>query len=272
MKTYFLLLSIIGLITFNCNKPTKEKKNQTTEVNRDLIKGKVELYGIKIDTTDLQYYDSSVHIPAPDEVFHKKLKKRSQAASFTTGQLDTLKKAIIFAETVVKDTLFQNLLNELSKENKIWWGSYRIGSLPQAEKRAPTAYIVSKFKTGGVYKIEDLVAHTWPTNSPTIAGSTCNDTKTYININKKQFDRPLIEIASTLIHEKSHLLCQRHDEFNQYPLCNKCDFAYLAGGLTIIILRYRANNSKAFALKKTDRGNLCGDLVEKLIKRKIILP
>ncbi|HYW06555.1 MAG TPA: hypothetical protein VE913_06350, partial [Longimicrobium sp.] len=112
------------------------------------------------------------------------------------------------------------------------------------------------FEERGLWTLANLRAYDWP-NASTVTSSVvaCADTA---KVNVDKLNRSARAVAGTMIHERAHGFCHRHRVNGRSE--NLCDFAYLAGDLTIVIDRYRANGSRPIR----SEGRSCSALTNRL--------
>lgn len=159
---------------------------------------------------------------------------------FTPAQVARLEAALVIARRVARDTLFGAVLRRLAANGEIDWGNSRLRAIPRAQRGRAVAFLLDAFADRGLWAVSDLRAYDFPDESRTTSAVVaCADTAR-INIDK--LARTAREIAGTMIHERAHAFCQRH-RFNDRAR-DRCDFAYVAGDLTIVIDHFRANGSR----------------------------
>ncbi len=208
------------------------------------------------DTIDIS--DKTVH-ETIDTTLKRDWPKRD---TFTAEQLDTLRQSLVIANSIIYDTLFYPLIQNLADSNKVDWGSTRLSSIPRDHRSAPTAFLLDQFQRRHLNRLEDFQAYRWEDDSPTTGSVEACDTLPKVNVHK--LDRGLRSIAGTMVHERVHSFCQKHISQNRDE--NECDLAYHVGTLTIALAAYRSNNSRSF----TSRANMCSHLLKLLQQRNII--
>lgn len=238
---FSLLITLIVLTLFSCtqNPTKKDAAKQPTKY---------------LDITDNTSHDL-------DTINYLKSRWPKQT-TFTEANKQILQQALNIGNEIIKDSLFLNILKELDQKGKIEWGSSRISSLPSEARQAPGAFILEQFRLKGLNKLEEFQAYEWRPGSSTTASSYC-DNLPKINVNR--LDRDLDDISGTIIHERIHTFCQIHLKNTRSG--DLCDFAYIAGDLSIAIYNYRAAGSKPFA---TD-SKICQTLREILKEHHLIL-
>lgn len=162
-----------------------------------------------------------------------------QPTAFSAIQLITLQRAWDMANASVHDSLFKKILLQMSAAKEIEWGPKRVTSIPASQRANPGAFIISEFDKRGLLALNRFQAMLYSPGSPT-TGSTlpCDST---INVNVNKLTRSLADIAGTMVHERVHSFCQKHN--NNKRKNNICDMAYISGSLSIAIHYYRANGS-----------------------------
>jgi hypothetical protein len=171
---------------------------------------------------------------------------------FSAAQRARLVSALSVADRATRDPLFAAVLRRLDRRQEIAWGSTRLSALPRAQRGRPTAYLLRAYETRGLWPLANLRAYDYPNHARiTSAVVACADT---VKVNVDKLKRSVREIAGSLTHERAHAFCQRH-RYNDRAR-DRCDFAYIAGDLTLIIERFRANGSRPVRVD----GRVCSAL------------
>jgi hypothetical protein len=183
--------------------------------------------------------DLTVHTPATP---HDQGEQPSgeQPTRFSPAQIATLESALTVARRATQDTLFDAVIRRLAEDDDIAWDEKRLSAIPRMHRSEATAFLLGQYSDRGLWTLGDLRAYDYPNDSRTTSAVVaCADTAK-INIHKLK--RSVRQIAGTMTHERAHAFCQRH-RYNDRAL-DRCDFAYVAGDLTIVIDRFRANASR----------------------------
>lgn len=185
----------------------------------------------------------------------------------TTKGYENLKvaSAIDLQQTVIDDTLFAQILNELEASKSIDWNN-RTNSINEnlSTYKSNTEWLLSQYKIQKVFDRESvLLWRKWnPFSSTTAVTNNCSR-KTKLNKWKLK-DNDKYSILNTLIHERVHSFCLTHFK-NQTRETNQCDASYIAGDLAEIIILYR-NGIKERSLDKP----ICPSLLQVVKKYNLI--
>lgn len=184
--------------------------------------------------------------------------------SFSRTDTVKLRNALAIARSATKDTIFGQVLRRLAAANRIDWGARRLGRLPREQQRRPTAFLLEEYARRGHYQLSNLSAWEWIAK-PSVTGSTtpCGPNS---RVNEKKLSRTTRSVAGTMVHERAHTFCMRHNSNDITK--NRCDFAYIAGDLAIAIAQYRANGSRPI---RKPIGP-CSKLINELIATRVVQP
>ena len=246
-RTWLLTVLLVGGTAFwSCSN---DKRSQ----------GSVKVRNEQYLSEDTLSSFNTVHPSAQEQA---KVKEGLAPIVFSPAQVTILNQGLAIANQCIQDTVFQNVLRELAKENKIEWGVARLEKVERRHWAAPTEYFLTQYASRGGPAFTDLVAVQWDNARISSSVVACTNA---MNMNVNALNRSASRVAGTFVHERAHVFCHKHIENDVTQ--NECDFAYQAGDLAWMLSLYRVNNSGSI---NKPGYVMCNALVSKLRKRKII--
>lgn len=183
---------------------------------------------------------------------------------FSAAQRARLAAALRIGEAALADSTFGAVVEEMAAAGEVVWRRRHRQRLPDSVAH-PTRWLLRHVRAHGLFPADSL--RVWPESrrqTRTTAVTTACHGATALNVFK--LDRDMFAIANTLVHERTHTLCQKHGpRSGRAP--NRCDAAYVFGDLAEMLAAYRATGAAT-----QPRQTLCPALHARLAARGIAPP
>lgn len=119
------------------------------------------------------------------------------------SQAKHLREAHAIAESVLRDTLFQEVIRRMDSSGAIVWDPARLSYLPVQGRMRPTAWVLEQFTTRGLFHLDSISA-TW---SPVAGiGNTVGGAERS-KFSRWKFEKDPFSLANTIVHERTHTFC-----------------------------------------------------------------
>jgi hypothetical protein len=193
----------------------------------------------------------------------------ARLTEFSDRQRAVLTTALQWADTMIADTTYTNVIGHLERSRIVEWTPIKYALLPPHIGMTYGSYMRGRFATEGNYQLTDIKARY--KNSKTTGWTTAcrwdrEDCRleTYLNTKFMTPNRPMHAYVNTLIHERLHSFGMQHGD-NQERAPNLCDAAYVYGDVAEALLRHRMSGTAI-----VPRERLCPGVHDYLVQLGIV--